>query len=212
MKLSQMPYEHVDLDRVKAFFEQLITDSKNAGSGEELFELHKKYYEFIGDVYTNIKLGRFRHDIDTSEEFYTKENDYIDEISPVISNLSNDYSKVLYESPYREYLEEKISKVAFKNIELANKSIDEKILPLMQEENALMTTLLFPPRFLLTERSTTYHSFVSALQLRTETQDSVHGRLFPNTLSLLPMRLMIFMTSLSRTEHSRPRNLAMTAM
>ncbi|MDC7293840.1 M3 family oligoendopeptidase [Butyrivibrio sp. DSM 10294] len=139
MKLSQMPYEHVDLDRVKAFFEQLITDSKNAGSGEELFELHKKYYEFIGDVYTNIKLGRFRHDIDTSEEFYTKENDYIDEISPVISNLSNDYSKVLYESPYREYLEEKISKVAFKNIELANKSIDEKILPLMQEENALIS-------------------------------------------------------------------------
>lgn len=139
MKLSQMPYEHIDLDKVKAFFEQLIADSKNAASGEEQFELHKKYYEFMGDVSTNIRLGRFRHDIDTSEEFYSKENDYIDEIGPVISNYNNEYSKVLFESPYRAYLEEKISKVAFKNIELANKSIDEKILPLMQEENALIS-------------------------------------------------------------------------
>ena len=69
---------------VKSFFEKLIEDSKNAKSGQEQFELHKKYYEFIGDVYTNLKLGVFRHNIDTTEEFYSKENDYIDEITPLI--------------------------------------------------------------------------------------------------------------------------------
>ena len=89
--------------------------------------------------YTNIKLGVFRHNIDTTEEFYAAENDYIDEITPLISKYANDYNKVLFESPYRPYLEDKISKVAFKNIELANKSIDDKILPLMQEENALIS-------------------------------------------------------------------------
>ena len=139
MKCSEMPYNRIDMDEVKAFFEKLIADSKNAKSGEEQFELHKKYYEFMKDIHTNRILGTFRHDCDTSDEFYTKENDYLDEIMPLISNLENDYSKVLFESPYREYLEEKISKVAFKNIELANKSISEKILPLMQEENALVS-------------------------------------------------------------------------
>ncbi|MBO5621547.1 MAG: M3 family oligoendopeptidase [Butyrivibrio sp.] len=139
MKCSEMPYNRVDMDVVKSFFEKLIADSKNAKSGEEQFELHKKYYEFTADMYTNIKLGVFRHNIDTTEEFYSKENDYIDEITPLIGNYINDYNKVLFESPYRPYLEEKISKVAFKNIELANKSIDEKILPLMQEENALIS-------------------------------------------------------------------------
>ncbi len=139
MKCSEMPYNRVDMDEVKKFFEQLIIDSKNAGSGEEQFELHKKYYEFMADVLTNIKLGVFRHNIDTTEEFYSKENDYIDEITPLIFKYQNDYNKVLFESPYRPYLEEKISKVAFKNIELANKSIDDKILPLMQEENALIS-------------------------------------------------------------------------
>ena len=139
MKCSEMPYNRIDMDEVKAFFEKLIADSKNAKSGEEQFELHKKYYEFMSEIHTNRILGTFRHDCDTSDEFYTKENDYLDEIMPLISNLENDYSKVLFESPYRDYLESKISKVAFKNIELANKSIDEKILPLMQEENALVS-------------------------------------------------------------------------
>ena len=139
MKCSQMPYTRVNMDEVKSFFEKLIADSKNAKSGEEQFELHKKYYKFMEDVYTNIKLGVFRHNIDTTEEFYAAENDYIDEITPLISKYVNDYSKVLYESPFRSYLEDKISKVAFKNIELQNKSIDDKILPLMQEENALIS-------------------------------------------------------------------------
>ena len=139
MKCSQMPYTRVNMDEVKSFFEKLIADSKNAKSGEEQFELHKNYYKFMEDVYTNIKLGVFRHNIDTTEEFYAAENDYIDEITPLISKYVNDYSKVLYESPFRSYLEKKISKVAFKNIELQNKSIDDKILPLMQEENALIS-------------------------------------------------------------------------
>ena len=139
MKLSQMPYKRVDMDEVKNFFDKLIADSKEAKSGEEQFELHRKYYEFTGEINTNIIIGVFRHDIDTTEEFYARENDYIDEISPVISQCVNEYKKVLYASPYRDYLESKIGKVAFKNMELSMKSIDEKILPLMQEENALIS-------------------------------------------------------------------------
>ena len=139
MKFSEMPYERINMDDVKAFFENLIESSKNAKSADEQFELHKKYYDFIKKVRTNTIIGTFRHDCDTSDEYYTKENDYLDEISPLISKLENDYKKVLFNSPYRKELEEKISKVAFKNIELANNSINEKILPLMQEENALVS-------------------------------------------------------------------------
>ena len=45
----------------------------------------------------------------------------------------------MYHSPYRSFLEEKIGKVAFKNMELQLKSFDEKLIPLKQEENALTT-------------------------------------------------------------------------
>ncbi len=139
MKFSEMPYKRIDMDEVKTFFAQLISDAKAAKSGEEAFALHQKYYDFMKEIRSNIVIAIFRHDCDTSIEEYSKEKDYIDEILPTISKLSNDYERVLFDSPYREYLEEKISKVAFKNIELANNSISEKILPLMQEENALIS-------------------------------------------------------------------------
>ena len=53
--------------------------------------------------------------------------------------MVNLYQKKVYESPYREYLESKIGPVAFKNMEIAQKAFDEKLIPLMQEENALTT-------------------------------------------------------------------------
>lgn len=139
MKCSEMPYRRVEIEEVRDFFDKLISESRSAKSGEEQFDIHKKYYEYMSDVYTNLKLGVFRHNIDTTEEYYLAENDHIDEITPLISKYVNDYNKVLYESPYRSYLEEKISRVAFKNIELQNNSISDLILPLMQEENALIS-------------------------------------------------------------------------
>lgn len=137
MKFSEMPYTRVDLEKVEEKYKELIARAKAAKSGEELFEIHQERYKFMGDVATNLTLAHIRHDIDTTDEFYTKENDYYDEIRPIVGNYENMYAKVLYESPYREYMESKIGKVPFKNIELELKSFDEKLIPLMQEENAL---------------------------------------------------------------------------
>ena len=50
-----------------------------------------------------------------------------------------EYQKRLFASPYRDVLEEKIGPVAFKNMEIAMKSVSEEVIPLMQEENALVT-------------------------------------------------------------------------
>lgn len=139
MKFSEMPYTRVDMDEVTAKFESLIERAKNATSGEEAFEIHKDYYKLSNDMYTNTQICGVRHDIDTTDEFYEKENDYYDETLPLIGELVNRYEKVLFESPYREYLEKQISQVAFKNIEISLKSFDEKLIPLMQEENQLVS-------------------------------------------------------------------------
>ena len=137
MKFSEMPYKRVDMDKVERKYKDIIERTKNAKSGEEQFEIHKEYYKFSGDLETNMTLAYIRHDIDTTDEFYEKEQDFYDEKMPIIRNYETEYGKVLYESPYRDVLEQKMGKVPFKNIELAQKSFDEKIIPLMQEENAL---------------------------------------------------------------------------
>lgn len=137
MKFSEMPYTRVDMNKVEETYKDLIERAKNARSGEELFAVHQERYQFMGDVATNMTLAHIRHDIDTADEFYTAENDYYDEVGPLLENYDNMYSKVLFESPHRAYMESKIGKVPFKNIEIALKAFDEKLIPLMQEENVL---------------------------------------------------------------------------
>ncbi len=139
MKFKDMPYNRVDLAETEKEFKQIIEEFRAAGSGEEQFKVHQKYYEMSKRISTNIVIASIRHDIDTTDEFYDEEQKHNDKIKPVIDNLDAAYKKELYESPYRAYLEEKIGPVAFKNMELVLKSMDEKLVPLMQEENALTT-------------------------------------------------------------------------
>lgn len=137
MKFQDMPYERVDFNRVEEEMNALMKEFEEAGSGEEQFAVHQKFYELTDRVSTLMTIAQIRFDIDTSDAFYDKEHQYYDEKSPVYSNLVLEYQKKLYDSPYREYLEEKIGPVAFKNMELAQKSMNEKLIPLMQEENNL---------------------------------------------------------------------------
>ncbi|MEG1459395.1 MAG: M3 family oligoendopeptidase, partial [Acetivibrio sp.] len=139
MKFSEMPYERVKYEDIEAEYHSLLKEFMEAKSGEEQFEVHKKKYEFEDRINTLMTIAHIRHDIDTKDEFYDKEQEYYDEIGPKISSLSVNYEKQMYKSPYRGYLEEKIGKVAFKNIENSLKAFDEKLIPLMQKENALST-------------------------------------------------------------------------
>ena len=137
MKFSEMPYTRVDIKELEKSYQDLIERAKAAKSGEELFAIHQEYYKISGEANSNYTIAHIRHDIDTTDEFYSKENDYYDEILPTWQNFDVMYSRVLYESPFREYMESKIGKVVFKNIEISLKAFDEKLIPLLQEENVL---------------------------------------------------------------------------
>ena len=139
MKFKEMNYQRVDVEQVEAQMNEIRKRFQEAKSGEEQFEIHKEYYKIMDDVSTMSTIAHIRHDVDTTDEFYNKEQDFYDEVGPQLDNLVVKYQKLLWESPYRSYLEEKIGKVAFKNIELGLKSFDESIISLMQEENTLTT-------------------------------------------------------------------------
>lgn len=139
MKFSEMPYQRVKLEEVEQKMTDLIQRQKQAADGEQQFAIHQEYYKLMEEVETEITLAMIRHDIDTTDEFYEKEQDYYDEILPVLDKYKVEYQKVLFHSPHRAYMEEKIGPVTFRNMELAFDAFDEKLIPLMQEENALVT-------------------------------------------------------------------------
>lgn len=140
MKFKDMPYERVKFEEIEKEFRSIIDEFKAAESGEAQFEVHKKYYDLNNRVTTMTTIAQIRHDIDTTDEFYSAEREYYDDMGPKLENLAVEYRQAMYGSPYREYLKAKIGEVAFKNMELQLKSFDEKLIPLMQEENALTTS------------------------------------------------------------------------
>ncbi|MCF0129664.1 MAG: M3 family oligoendopeptidase [Pseudobutyrivibrio sp.] len=139
MKFSEMKYERPDIEAFKAQVLALVEEQRQAKSGEEQLEIHKKWYALSEDFETAYVICHVRHDMDNTDEFYDKENDFFDEVLPEVSELKNQYYKVLYDSPYRDVLEAKLGPVTFKNIELDLKSMDASIMELKQQENALVS-------------------------------------------------------------------------
>ena len=139
MKFSEMPYERADYAKLKEEIIKLTEDLKNAKSGEEAFEINRKATKAYEHASTMRTLCHIRHDIDTADKFYEDEQAYYDEMGPTMAEVSVAFKKALYDCPFRDYLVEKLGPVTFKNMELEMRSFVPDMVPLMQEENALVT-------------------------------------------------------------------------
>lgn len=139
MKFKDMPYERVDYEKAEARFKDLTAKVKNAKTAEELWQIHQDFYSAYTETADMMTIAHIRYDGDTTDAFYSAEQEYYDEIRPMLANLQNEYRRAFYESPFRKEMEEKIGKVAFVSMENDFKSMNEGIIGLMQEENALRT-------------------------------------------------------------------------
>ncbi len=136
-KLSEIAYERVTIESFEKEASEIISQFKSAKTGEEQFAVHKKYYALTDKVNTLMILAGMRHDGDVSNKFYEEEQEYYDQIYPRIDSFNAKYKKVIFESQNRAYLEDKLGKVTFKDIEIELKSFDDVLIPLQQEENVL---------------------------------------------------------------------------
>ena len=139
MKFSEMPYERVDFEELKKDFAQLTADFDKAGSGAEQFRVHERYYKIISHAKSMMTIADIRHDGNTADEFYKAEKDFYDANAPVLQSLVVAYQNKLMQTEFRPELEARIGKVAFRNMEIAAKAMDDRLIPLMQEENVLVT-------------------------------------------------------------------------
>jgi len=139
MKFSEMPYKRVDFEELKKDFACLMDDFDQAASGAEQFKIHERYYKILSHAKSMITIAGIRHDGNTTDEFYKAEQDFYDKNTPVLQSLVVAYQNKTLQSKFRPELEEKIGKVAFKNMEIAAKAMDDRLVPLMREENALVT-------------------------------------------------------------------------
>ncbi|WP_318504991.1 M3 family oligoendopeptidase [Bacillus sp. T3] len=137
MNFTEYTYTRPNLSEIKRTFQEELTQFQQAASVEDQITSIKKINKIRDDVSTMFNLCYIRHSIDTNDEFYKNEQDYIDEIDPEIEELVTSYYQALVQSPYRKELEQKWGKQVFALAETQLKTFDPKIITLLQQENKL---------------------------------------------------------------------------
>ena len=137
MNFNDYKYEHLDLEKIKGDFSELIGSFEKAENVERQIEAFDKIIKLRNHIETMQTLVSIRHSIDTNDEFYDKENEYMDEISPILFGFTNDFYRVLVNSKFKDKLIKKYEKLLFDLAENTLKIFSNEIIPDAQEENRL---------------------------------------------------------------------------
>lgn len=137
MNFNDYRYEHLDLEKIKGQFSELIDNFERAENVERQIEAFDKIIKLRNHIETMQTLVSIRHSIDTNDEFYDKENEYMDEISPILFGFTNDFYKALVNSKFKDELIKKYGKLLFDLAENTLKVFSNEIIPDAQEENRL---------------------------------------------------------------------------
>lgn len=137
MKFNEYKYEHLDLEKIKKEFSELIKSFEKAENIEGQVNAFDEIIKLRNHIETMQTLVSVRHSIDTNDEFYDKENEYMDEISPILFGFTNDFYKALVNSKFKDELIQKYGKFLFDLAENTLKTFSPEIIPDAQEENRL---------------------------------------------------------------------------
>lgn len=137
MKFNEYKYEHLDLEKIKKEFSELIKSFEKAENVEGQVNTFDEIIKLRNHIETMQTLVSVRHSIDTNDEFYDKENEYMDEISPILFGFTNDFYKALVNSKFKDELIQKYGKFLFDLAENTLKTFSPEIIPDAQEENRL---------------------------------------------------------------------------
>ena len=137
MKFLDFPYQRPDFEQATTELKTLVKQFEEAKNGQEQIEIIEKYFEISDEFSSNVTIASIRNAINTKDQFYETEMKFYDENNPILSSFIHKFQKVIVESPFKADLIAKFGKHYFNLIEVSLKTFDEKIIPLLIEENKL---------------------------------------------------------------------------
>lgn len=139
MKFQDYQYERPNMEKLEKDFNAALTKFQAGTSAEEQNEAMKeinKIRNFFGTMYN---ICMIRHTIDTNDEYYKEEQDYLDEVQPLFQALETKFYEALTTSKFRLELEAKWGKQLFALAEAQLKTFSPEIIEDLKQENKLST-------------------------------------------------------------------------
>lgn len=137
MKLADFTYIRPDADSLCAQLAALTDRLCAAKEPDAALKLWEKFNTLRDAFETMATVASIRHTCNTKDEFYDKENDFLDEVGPLVTDAENKFCAAFLKSPCRAQLTQRLGSLLFLKLDLAVRSSCSEIVGLMQKENAL---------------------------------------------------------------------------
>lgn len=138
-KFKDYKYIRPDIPKIGLEFEKLVDEFNGADSFEKQNEIMSDINKIRSNVDTMSSLVYIRHSINTEDEFYADEQNFLDENMPLYQEIVSNFYKALVDSKFRPELEKTWGKQIFTLAELEIKTFSEEIIEDSIKENKLVT-------------------------------------------------------------------------
>lgn len=136
-KFKDIQYTRPDCEAFQKLAEDNAEKIKNAVSYSEAKKVFLEFDKAESEFFDMGNIAYIRHTIDTSDEFYDKENEFLNEKTPELMPSLLAFSNAVYDSRFKPDFVAEFGEQMFAEIELRRKSFSEKNIPLLQKEAKL---------------------------------------------------------------------------
>lgn len=136
-KFKDIQYTCPDCEAFQKLAEDNAEKIKNAVSYSEAKKIFLEFDKAESEFFDMGNIAYIRHTIDTSDEFYDKENEFLNEKTPELMPSLLAFSNAVYDSRFKPDFVAEFGEQMFSEIELRRKSFSEKNIPLLQKEARL---------------------------------------------------------------------------
>ena len=138
IKFEEYEYVRPELEDYKDKYQSQIDKLKEAKTADEALDTFRKLQSYLAEYESYYTLASIRNSVNTKDEFYEKEMEYISETAPQLEEYLVEFKKALLESPHRKILEDKLGSYLFKQYESDLTTFSPEIIEDLAEENKLI--------------------------------------------------------------------------
>ncbi len=139
MKFEDFPLTVPTEKKVNKALGELIKELEECGSVLTASSVIKHWNKVMTEFETDASLIYVRYSCNTKDPVYKRAQARVDELSPIVSNYSNQYARILTKAIYRKEMEKQMGKYYFQMLDASLKAFNEKIIPDLIQENKLVS-------------------------------------------------------------------------
>lgn len=137
-KFSELKIPRPDFNTIELMYQDAIERVREAKDGDDVLEIILENDELVRRVSELITIAMIRHTQDTTDERYAEDQKWIDEKKPLFMKLALDFSETVYDSPFKDYIYERLGRMYFAKVETMRKIVRDEVMPLRQKETEVV--------------------------------------------------------------------------